>query len=336
MKSINWLGIETSCDDTSIAIVRNGKEILSNLISSQVSLHEKYGGIVPELASRKHFEVINPLIECALCEARLSWKDLDGVSVSYGPGLIGSLIIGVTVAKTIAGLLKLPLLGINHLEGHIYANFIQYDDIGFPCICLLVSGGHTALILMEEHGVFTILGETRDDAAGECFDKAARILDLSYPGGPEIDSLAITGNKKAFSFPRAYLPHNPFEFSFSGLKTSMMYFIKSEDINKHKIEDICASFQAAIIDVLVKKTMKALETLNIKRLLLAGGVACNSELRKRLAIESEEKGIKLFCPPPSLCTDNAAMIACTAHHYFKKGGKSDLTIDAFPNLICGS
>jgi len=265
-----WLGLETSCDDTSVAIVKGGREILCNLISSQVALHKKFGGVVPELASRKHLEVLNPLMEEALERSRLTWKEIDGVAVSYGPGLVGSLLIGVAAAKTCAGFLGKPLVGINHLEGHIYANFLAFPAIPLPSMCLLVSGGHTMLMVMHGHGDLELLGETRDDAAGECFDKGGRFLGLPYPAGPVIDRTAAGGNERAVNFPRAHLYDSPFEFSFSGLKTAVLNFVKSGGLERHPLEDICASFQSAIIDVLTDKTIRAIRAKKHRSLMLAG------------------------------------------------------------------
>jgi N6-L-threonylcarbamoyladenine synthase len=327
-----WLGIETSCDDTSVAIVEDGREILCNLISSQVELHGKYGGVVPELASRKHLEVLNPLIEEALNRSGLSWSSIDGVAVSKGPGLVGSLLIGVAVAKTIAGFLGIPLQGVNHLEGHIYSNFLVSGDIQFPSLCLLVSGGHTILMTMHGHGEMELLGETRDDAAGECFDKGGRILGLPYPAGPVIDIEAQEGNPETVKFPRAHLSGSPYEFSFSGLKTSVLNFVKAGGLQKHSLKNVCASFQAAIVDVLVKKTLGALKEQRLKSLLLAGGVACNSALRKAFAERAEVEGFRLCYPPPVLCTDNAAMVACAAYHAYQRGHRDTLYLDVYPNL----
>jgi N6-L-threonylcarbamoyladenine synthase len=331
-----WLGLETSCDDTSVAIVKDGTDMLCNLISSQVTLHEKFGGVVPELASRKHLEMLNPLIEEALENARLSWKDIGGVAVSNGPGLVGSLLVGVAVAKTCAGFLCRPLLGMNHLEGHIYANFLAFPSIALPSMCLLVSGGHTILMMMHGHGDLEALGETRDDAAGECFDKGGRILGLPYPAGPVIDRESQGGNERAVRFPRAHLQGSPFEFSFSGLKTAVLNFVKSGGMERHPLNDICASFQAAIVDVLVEKTLKALKEKKQNSLMLAGGVACNTSLRRKFEKAAQEHNFSLFFPPPLLCTDNAAMIACSAHYAYERGYRCTLALDVHPNLGIGA
>lgn len=325
-----WLALETSCDDTSVAVVEDGRRILSNLISSQINLHRKFGGVVPELASRKHLDNINPLMAQALKEGGIGWDDIGAVAVANGPGLVGSLLVGVAAAKTIAAVKGIPLAGVNHLSAHIYANFLGEPQPELPAVCLLVSGGHTSLALMEAHGRFTLLGETRDDAAGECFDKAARILGLPYPGGPEIDALAKQGNAEAVRFPRPYLGNDSFEFSFSGLKTAVMqYCKKNEGFNIH---DVCASFQEAVVDVLLKKTFAAARAAGVGRILLAGGVACNSRLKEKFRAEAEKQGTELHIPAPVLCTDNAAMVACCAYYNSRRGLADDLTLDANPLL----
>lgn len=323
-----WFGIETSCDDTSVAIVKDGKHILANLISSQIDIHKLYGGVVPEIASRKHLETINPLMETALLQAGLKWPDIDAIAVSNGPGLIGSLLVGVSAAKALAALLNIPILGINHLPAHIYANFLGSADIKFPAVALLISGGHTCLVNMTSHGCFELLGETRDDAAGECFDKSARILGLPYPGGPEIDHLAQRGDAEKIKFPKAFINEDNYEFSFSGLKTAVMQYCKRNP--DFLIEDVCASLQRAIADVLAAKTLKALKSTGNKTLLLAGGVACNSQIRKSLGSIAEKYNIDFHMPPPVLCTDNAAMIACLAHYNYQRGMRDDLALDASP------
>ena len=323
-----WLGIETSCDDTSVAIVKDGTQILANLISSQIDIHKLYGGVVPEIASRKHLETINPLMNAALSQAELKWSDIDAVAVSNGPGLIGSLLVGVSAAKAISALLDVPILGINHLPAHIYANFLGESEIQLPAVALLISGGHTCLVNMLAHGHFELLGETRDDAAGECFDKSARILGLPYPGGPEIDRLAQKGNAEKIKFPKAFIHEDNYEFSFSGLKTAVMQYCKKNP--DFMIEDVCASLQKAIADVLVAKTLKALKATRNKTLLLAGGVACNSQIRKSLREIAEKHNIDFHMPPPVLCTDNAAMIACLAHYDYQRGVRNDLGVDASP------
>ncbi len=323
-----WLGIETSCDDTSVAVVKNGREILSNLISSQTDIHKIYGGVVPEIASRKHLENLNPVIEQALIKAKINWKDVEGVCVSNGPGLIGSLLVGVSAAKTISALLDIPLVGVNHLSAHIYANFLHYGEIELPAIALLISGGHTSLVKMSDHGAFELLGETRDDAAGECFDKAARIMGLPYPGGPEIDRLSKTGDKSKIKFPKAFWNDNSYEFSFSGLKTAVMqYYRKNPD---ECINDICASLQEAVADILVRKTINAAKNYKINQIMIAGGVACNSAVREKLTEECSKNKFQLLLPPPVLCTDNAAMVATCAHYDYERGIRDTLSLDASP------
>lgn len=328
-----WLGIETSCDDTSAAVVKDGKEILSNLISSQIDTHKLYGGVVPEIASRKHLEAINPLINEALARAGKEWSDIDAIAVSCGPGLVGSLLVGVSAAKAAAAMLDVPLVGVNHLPAHIYANFLRDNPPELPAAALLISGGHTCLAVMEAHGRFRFLGETRDDAVGECYDKSARIMGLPYPGGPEIDRLAKQGNRKAIHFPRPYLNESKYEFSFSGLKTAVLQYVKKNP--DFSMPDVCASLQESIADVLARKTMDAAEEFGLKRLLIAGGVACNSRIREKFAKECERRGMDLFIPPPILCTDNAAMAACCAHYEYMNGKRSDLSLDASPALSWG-
>ncbi|MCL5773635.1 MAG: tRNA (adenosine(37)-N6)-threonylcarbamoyltransferase complex transferase subunit TsaD [Firmicutes bacterium] len=326
------IGLESSCDETSAAILQDGKNILSSFVSSQVELHGKYGGIVPELACRKHVEVINPLIQESLEEAGISWNDIGGIAVTNGPGLVGALLIGVAAAKAISAVTGLPLLGVNHLEGHIYANFLEHDDIEFPFLCLVVSGGHSSLILVEGHGDYDILGETRDDAAGEAFDKVARALNLGYPGGPVIDKMASDGNPQAVKFPRAYLEEGSLDFSFSGIKTAVINFLRSKEASKVTVNDICASFQQAVVDVLVDKTLYAAQQYNVKAIALAGGVASNSLLRSVLENEAGRNGFRFMRPSPELCTDNASMIACAGYYLFREGHRSDLALDVFPSL----
>ena len=341
MKDTLILGIETSCDETSVAVIRDGKDILSNLISSQVSLHRKYGGVVPEIASRKHLEVLNLMIRDAIEEAKVLPHSIDAIAVTYGPGLEGALLIGVAVAKVLSYILEKPLIGINHIEGHIYANFLN-EKFGkenspnvFPCICLVVSGGHTDLILMSEHLKFEILGRTRDDAAGEAFDKAAKFLQIGFPGGPVIDKLSKKGDPNFIKFPRAYLGGN-LDFSFSGLKTALINYLKKNSHlpipNSQFLYDICASYQKAIIDVLVKKTIDAAKKLKVKTVLLGGGVSVNSLLRKEIKKEGEKSDINVFYPEPILCIDNAAMIACCGYYNLIRGKISNLSLDVVPNL----
>ncbi len=345
------LAIETSCDETSASIVKNGTEVLSNIIATQIDFHKKYGGIVPEIAARKHVEVINPIIQQALDKAKCKFKDLDAVAVTNGPGLIGCLIVGISAAKALAFSLDIPLIGINHLEGHIYANFIKvprYQGIKgsralkprnletlMPFICLLVSGGNTMIIKVTGHGKYKVLGQTRDDAVGECYDKVARFLGLGYPGGPIIDKLAKLGNPKAINFPRSMQDEKyGFDFSFSGLKTSVINHVKKSQVTSHKfqVNDICASFQQAAVDILVEKTIRAAKKHKIKRIALGGGVAANSQLRGQLQKQGQEEKIQIFIPPFEFCTDNAAMIGCAGYFNFKRKLKSDFKLRAIANL----
>jgi len=327
------LGIETSCDETSVAVVRDGKDVKVNLVMSQLDIHCEFGGVVPELACRQHLEVINPLIKQALLKGNIEWNDIDAVAVTYGPGLVGAVLIGVAAAKALAFSLDIPLIGVNHLEGHIYANYLQEGSIPFPSIVLLVSGGHTSLIYVRNHGDYEIIGETRDDAAGEAFDKVARMLNLGYPGGPIIDKLAKQGDCKAIKFPRAMMDRKDnFEFSFSGLKTSVVYFLRSEEGKKADKADIAAGFQEAVVDVLATKAIRAARKYGTNHILLAGGVARNSRLRRELGRRAKHSKIKVHLPSPILCTDNAAMIASAGYFLYKRGKVSDLSLDAYPNL----
>lgn len=328
---INILAIETSCDETSVAIVQDGKKILSNIVSSQIDIHKKFGGVVPEVASRKHVEGINYILDEAFQKAKLTIDDISAIAVTYGPGLVGALLVGIAAAKTIAFAKKIPLIGVNHIAGHIYANHLV-KELEFPLIALVVSGGHTELVYMKDHLHFEILGQTRDDAAGEAFDKVARSLQLPYPGGPYIDKLAKEG-KPSIPLPRA-LMDNSFDFSFSGLKSAVINVLhnakqKGEMIKK---EDMAASFQEVVIEVLVEKTLKAVKEKQAKNLIIAGGVAANSGLREQLQKKCDEYGIKLSIPPLSLCTDNAAMIASAGYFLYKKGLWSDLELNAIPGL----
>lgn len=321
------LGIDTSCDDTSASVVENGTKIISNIISSQSEIHKKYGGIVPELASRRHIEMIWPVVNEALKIASVRLEDLSGVAVCHGPGLIGSLLVGCSFAKAVCYSKQLPLLAVNHLEGHIFSSFLEGSKPSFPFIALIVSGGHTCLYRVDGFSKYKELGRTRDDAAGEAYDKVSKLLGLGYPGGPVIEKLAQDGNPKAIDFPRAYMPES-LDFSFSGLKTAVLNFSKSEFrsqksnsefriLNSALINDIAASFQASIVDVLVRKTEWAIKKERIKRVTLTGGVASNSELRKKMKKMGKEKEVEIFIPSISLCTDNAAMIAAAGYHYLK-------------------
>lgn len=325
------LGIETSCDETSTSVVEDGRKVLSLFISSQEKLHKKFGGIVPEIASRKHLEVLNYLIKKALDKIKISFKDLSAIAVTVGPGLEGSLIVGIAAAKVISYVHSLPLIPVNHLEAHIYSNFLQEEIPKFPFIALIVSGGHTELVYCKGHSDYKVMGRTRDDAAGEAFDKAARALNLGFPGGPIIDKLSKKRNKDAVKFPRAYLGKGSFDFSFSGLKTSLVYYLKNKE-KKEKISDICASFQSAIVEVLVNKTISLVRETGVKTILLAGGVSANSALRKEMEETARNFSLKVFSPPPILCTDNAAMVAGCGYYKFKKNLFADLSLGVNPNL----
>ncbi len=331
MKDTKILAIETSCDETAIAVVKNGRHILSNVIASQMNVHQKYGGIVPEIASRKHMEYILSTCQRSLEEAKMTLKDIDGVAVVNGPGLKGSLLVGLSFAKAIAYALNKPLIAVNHIEGHIYANFLSHDKIENPFISLIVSGGHTSLILVKEMGKYHILGQTRDDAAGEVFDKIAKYLDLGYPGGPAIEKLASAGNKNAFHFPRPLMKSNNFDFSFSGLKTAVIYFMeKKKEMNeKIRLEDVCASFQQAVIDTLVYKTISAAIKSEMDRIAVGGGVAANEGLRKELIETADKKNISVFFPLKELCTDNAAMVGAAAYYKLKRGITNFFDVEVF-------
>jgi len=307
------MAIESSCDETSVAIVKNGKEILSNIISSQIDIHAQYGGVVPEIASRQHVLTINPILEEAIKEANVSKDDIDAIAVTYAPGLQGSLLVGITTAKTIAWLWNKPLIPVNHLEGHMYSVFLE-NDINPPMITLLVSGGHTEIIHFKEHGKYTLIGKTKDDAVGEAFDKVARLLGLPYPGGPYIDKYAKLGNNKAFDFPRAM--KNSYDFSFSGIKTSVLYKLKEMDKDNIPINDIAASFSQAVADTLVEKTINVAKELNVNKIVITGGVAANSFLRNEMQKACDKRKFKLFLPSMKLCTDNAAMIGCAAYYKY--------------------
>ena len=337
-KSIKILGIETSCDETSAAVVADGRNVLSNVISSQTDLHSEYGGVVPEIASRRHVELTLPVIDSALSKAGVGLSDIDGIAVTYGPGLVGALLVGVSAAKAIAAALNKPLLGVHHIEGHIAANYISHSDLEPPFVCLVVSGGHSHIVLVKDYLNFEILGRTRDDAAGEAFDKIARVLGLGYPGGPAIDRWAKQGDPRAVHFPRVKFHDAPYDFSFSGLKTAVINHInhlnqKGEDI---PTADICASFQQAVIDVLVDHTISAAKENKTDRICLAGGVASNSLLRETMSRRAKENGMISLYPPPVLCTDNAAMIASAGYYSFIAGEFADYTLNAIPYLGIGS
>ncbi|MCG9128604.1 tRNA (adenosine(37)-N6)-threonylcarbamoyltransferase complex transferase subunit TsaD [Candidatus Poribacteria bacterium] len=327
------LGIDTSCDETAAAVVENGRTVLSNVIASQIKDHQEYGGVVPELASRKHIEAINYIVKRSLDEANLSFNDIDAIAVTNRPGLIGALLVGVAAAKSLAYSHNLPLLGINHIEGHIYANYMVHETITFPHICLTVSGGHTLLVEVYEGWKYKVLGTTQDDAAGEVYDKVAKYLGLGFPGGRIIDELSQEGNPTAIDFPRPMLHSGDYQFSFSGIKTAVRYFIEKDNKNgmNSKIEDIAASFQAAVVDVLVAKTIQAAKANSSRSITLTGGVAANSELRSSLTVVADEIDVKVYYPPIKLCTDNGAMIAGIAYEKYTQGLKDNLSLNAAAN-----
>jgi len=337
LEDIIILGIETSCDETSAAVVKNGRHIMSNIISSQIDLHKKYGGVVPEIASRKHVELILPVINQALEEAGIKADQVDAIGVTYGPGLVGALLVGLSAAKGLAYALDKPLIGVHHIEGHISANYLEYKELEPPFICLVVSGGHSEIVHVKDYGSFETLGQTRDDAAGEAFDKIARALGLGYPGGPLIDKAARSGNSRAVNFPRVHFNDGSLDFSFSGLKTAVLNYLNTleQKNEKFSVEDVSASFQQAVIDILVENTIKAAKSTGIKKIALAGGVAANSLLRAQMKAAANENGLNMFYPSPVLCTDNAAMIACAAYYEFIRGNVSDLALNAVPGLRLG-
>ena len=328
------LAFESSCDETSCAVVENGRKIVSDVISSQVPIHKKFGGVVPEIASRHHIEDVLPVAEEALSEAGLSWKDVDAIAVTQGPGLVGALLVGVAAAKAAAWALGKPLIAVNHMEGHIFANLLQHPDLEPPFLSLVVSGGHTMIVVIEDYNTFKLLGQTRDDAAGEAFDKIARVMGYPYPGGPHIDKLAQRGNPNAISFPVGMAKEHNFDFSFSGLKSAVINYLHTAEMKKETVskEDVAASFQKAVVDVLVSKTMAAAELTGLKTIALAGGVAANSGLRKALETACAARGLRLCRPDPILCTDNGAMIGCRAYYMAEAGDFAPWTLNADPRL----
>lgn len=334
---VTILAIESSCDETAAAVVRNGREVLSNVIYSQIDLHTLYGGVVPEIASRKHIDKINQVIEKALSDANVSLKDIDAVAVTYGPGLVGPLLVGVSAAKAIAYSAGLPIVGVHHIEGHISANYIANPELEPPFMCLVVSGGHTHLVKVADYGKYEILGKTEDDAAGEAFDKVARAIGLGYPGGPKIDKVSKEGNPEAIKFPRAKVGNNEYDFSFSGLKSAVLNYLNTAEMNHEEIvrEDVAASFQQAVIDVLVGHSMNALETYGFDKFAIAGGVASNSGLRSAFEEACGQRNVKFFLPPPILCTDNAAMIGAAAYYEYIKGVRHGIDLNAVPSLKLG-
>lgn len=331
------LAIESSCDETAAAVVKDGREVLSNIISSQIALHTIYGGVVPEIASRNHIENIDGVIMEAVNQANITLKEVDAIAVTYGPGLVGALLVGLAEAKALSFALKKPLIGVHHIEGHICANYIENKAFEPPFLSLVVSGGHTHIVYVPEYGKYEILGKTRDDAVGEAYDKVARAIGMGYPGGPKVDAAAKKGNPQAIAFPRVFLEENSYDFSFSGLKSAVLNYINKANMTEQKIvaEDIAASFQAAVIDVLAEKTMKAAQQKGVSRIALAGGVASNSALRQRMKQECEKRGYELNIPAPILCTDNAAMIGCAGYYEYLKGVRDGLDLNANPSLKLG-
>ena len=331
------LAIESSCDETAAAVVKNGREVLSNVISSQIDLHTLFGGVVPEIASRKHIERINQVIGQALSDAEMTLDEITAIGVTYGPGLVGALLVGVAEAKAIAYAKKLPLIGVHHIEGHVSANFIENKELEPPFLCLIVSGGHTHLVIMKDYGEFEILGRTRDDAAGEAFDKVARAIGLGYPGGPKIDRAAKEGNPHAMEFPRAKIEGCPYDFSFSGLKSAVLNFLNHEKMAGREVNrnDLAASFQNAVVEALVSRAILAAKEYGLKDVAIAGGVASNSALRAAMEEACQKEGFRFYRPSPVLCTDNAAMIGAAAYYEYKKGARSGWDLNAVPNLKLG-
>ncbi|MDY2698266.1 MAG: tRNA (adenosine(37)-N6)-threonylcarbamoyltransferase complex transferase subunit TsaD [Lachnospiraceae bacterium] len=336
-KDVYILAIESSCDETAAAVVKNGREVLSNVIYSQIALHTEYGGVVPEIASRKHIEKINQVIEQALVDAGRQLEDMTAIAVTYGPGLVGALLVGVSAAKAISFASGIPLVGVHHIEGHISANFIENKSLEPPFICLVVSGGHSHLVVVRDYGEYEIIGRTRDDAAGEAFDKVARAIGLGYPGGPKIDKVSKEGNPEAIHFPRAKVGDAEYDFSFSGLKSAVLNYLnscqmKGEEIN---VADVAASFQKAVVDVLVEHSMDAVRKYDYKKFAIAGGVASNSSLRQAFEEACRKEGIEFYHPSPIYCTDNAAMIGAAAYYEYQKGVRHGFDLNAVPNLKLG-
>lgn len=331
------LGIESSCDETAAAVIKNGRQVCSNIIFSQIDLHKLYGGVVPEIASRKHIEKMNQVIREALLQAELVLADIDAVAVTYGPGLVGALLVGVAEAKAIAYAANKPLVGVHHIEGHIAANYIEHPDLRPPFMCLVVSGGHTHLVKVLDYDQFEIVGKTRDDAAGEAFDKVARAIGLGYPGGPKIDKLAKEGNREAILFPRAKVEGNEYDFSFSGLKSAVLNYLNQCEMKQVTVNpaDVAASFQYAVIDVLTTHAIRAVKEMGMDRLVIAGGVAANSSLREHLQSACDKEQIRFDYPSPIYCTDNAAMIGVAGYYAYQKGVRHGLDLNAVPNLKIG-
>ena len=334
---MNILSFESSCDETAASVVKNGRCVLSNIISSQIAIHTLYGGVVPEIASRKHIEKINQVVEAALKEADVTLDDIDAIGVTYGPGLVGALLVGVAEAKAIAYAKKKPLVGVHHIEGHVSANYIEHPDLEPPFLCEIISGGHTHLVIVKDYGSFEILGRTRDDAAGEAFDKVARAIGLGYPGGPKIDKLAKEGNPHAIDFPRAHMEDAPYDFSFSGVKSAVLNHLNKCRMTGEPIveADIAASFQQAVVDVLVDNAIRAAKDYHMDRLAIAGGVASNGALRAAMEAACEKESIRFYRPSPIFCTDNAAMIGVAAYYEYQKGTRHGWDLNAVPNLKLG-
>ena len=337
MEDVYILAIESSCDETAAAVVKNGREILSNVIYSQIDLHTLYGGVVPEIASRKHIDKINQVVSKAIEDSKMELKDMSAVAVTYGPGLVGPLLVGVSFAKAMAYAAKLPIIGVHHIEGHICANYIANKELEPPFMCLVVSGGHTHLVKVADYGEYEILGRTEDDAAGEAFDKVARAVGLGYPGGPKVDAMAKEGNPNAIEFPRGAVSGSPYDFSFSGLKSAVLNYLnqcemKGEEVNR---ADVCASFQASVVDSLVSRAFAALNDYGYKKLAIAGGVASNSAIRSAFIEKCKASGVEFYYPSPILCTDNAAMIGSAAYYDYKNGITHGLDLNAVPNLKLG-
>ena len=333
-KEILILGIESSCDETAASVVADGRKILSNEISSQIDIHTLYGGVVPEIASRKHVERVNQVIRKALSDAGAELADLSAIAVTYGPGLVGALLVGVSAAKAISFASGIPLIGVHHIEGHISANYLAAPELEPPFACLVVSGGHTHLVLTEDYGKYEILGRTLDDAAGEAFDKVARAVGLGYPGGPKIDRAAREGDPESIHFPRGKVDGSVYDFSFSGLKSSVLNYLNTQDMMgiEVNVPNVAASFQRAVVDVLVGHAMEAADQRGFKKFALAGGVASNTALRTAMREQCERRGIAFYCPPPVLCTDNAAMIACAGYYEYLKGNFAGMDLNAVPGL----
>ena len=331
------LAIESSCDETAAAVVKNGREVLSNVINTQIAIHTEYGGVVPEIASRKHIENINPVIRKALEDAGVTLDDIDAIGVTYGPGLVGALLVGVAEAKAIAFAKNKPLVGVHHIEGHISANYVENKELEPPFVALVVSGGHTHLVKVNDYGEYEIVGRTRDDAAGEAFDKVARAIGLGYPGGPKIDKLAKEGNPDAIEFPRAHVDDAPYDFSFSGIKSAVLNYINSANMQGKEINraDVAASFQKAVVDVLVSRAVRLAKECGMDKLAIAGGVASNSALREAMEEACEKRGMKFYRPSPIYCTDNAAMIGAAAYYEYLAGTRSGWDLNAVPNLKLG-